>query len=81
MLELFARLDTIDQILVIGFVMFAIYIICAIAYVQRVIWGNNLTQALKSFNSNLEAVMKRIDKEEFNSEWMDASKVRNRQRL
>ena len=80
MIELFIRLEPIDKALVIGFILFAIYTICAIYYVQREIWYNDFSRAIESFIANLQATTRSIEKENYDSEWMDEKKVLRKNR-
>ena len=57
MLDIYRHLFWMDKVLVIGFILFSIYIIGAVYYIQHEIWGNNLKQALESFIVNLQAVI------------------------
>ena len=74
MFHIFLGLETIDKVLVILFILFSIYIIGAVYYVQHEIWFNDFSRAMESFISNLQAVTKRLEKEPYDVTWMDSKK-------
>lgn len=69
MFEIYRSLFWMDKLLVIGFILFSIYIIGAVYYVQHEIWGNNLRRALESFIVNLQIMTGKMEHEYYNSTW------------
>lgn len=74
MLNLFLYLRPIDQVLIVLFILYALYMIGAIYYVQHEIWGANFRQAIESFIVNLNALTGRIEDEHYNSAWQKERK-------
>lgn len=72
MIHLFLSLNLIDQILIIGFILFSLFIVGAIWYVQHEIWNANLHQSLENFITNIGSLTEKIENEAFDAEWMDA---------
>ena len=72
MIHLFLSLQLIDQILIVGFILFALFIVGAIWYVQHEIWNASLHQSLENFITNIGSLTEKIENEAFDAEWMDA---------
>ena len=72
MIHLFLSLRLIDQILVVGYILFALFIIGSVWYVQHEIWNANLPQSIENLIGNLHALTEKIESEAYDAEWMDA---------
>ena len=68
MIHLFLSLRLIDQILVVGYILFAMFIIGSVWYVQHEIWNANLRKSIENLIGNLHALTERIESEAYKSQ-------------
>ena len=82
MIELISRLRPVDQILIWGFAVYAIFIVAAWIYLERERIRNGQRRTINGMILHLQMLTRAIrgDAEDYDPRWMDSKKYREAKR-
>ena len=82
MIDMISRLRPVDQILIWGFVVYAVFIIAAWIYLERERIRNGQRRTINGMILHLQMLTRAIrrDDEDYDPKWMDSKKYREAKR-